>query len=52
MSRPKGSIRQRGSSFEIKFDVRSENGGRKTSYYTFRGTREEAENKLIELLQV
>lgn len=47
----KGHIRARGpGAWELKFDVRSDTGERKTRYVTFRGGKREAQKKLTELL--
>jgi integrase len=47
----KGHIRGRGpGAWELKFDVQSETGERKTRYVTFHGGKREAQNKLTELL--
>ena len=47
----RGTIRKRGkASWELKFDVPSEDGKRKTRYATVRGTRQEAQRELTRLL--
>lgn len=47
----KGHIRPRGpGAWELKFDVQSDNGQRKTRYVTVRGGKREAQKKLTELL--
>ena len=47
----KGHIRPRGpGAWELKFDVPSENGDRKTRYITVRGGKRDAQKKLTELL--
>ncbi|MBV9201241.1 MAG: site-specific integrase [Alphaproteobacteria bacterium] len=47
----KGHIRPRGpGAWELKFDVQSENGQRKTRYVTFHGGKRDAQKKLTELL--
>lgn len=47
----KGHIRPRGpGAWELKFDVSSDTGERKTRYVTFRGGKREAQRKLTELL--
>jgi len=47
----RGSIRRRGkASWELKFDVPSESGGRKTRYVTVRGKRQDAQRELTRLL--
>jgi integrase len=47
----KGHIRARGlGAWELKFDVHSDTGERKTRYVTFRGGKREAQKKLTELL--
>lgn len=47
----KGHIRQRGpSAWELKFDVQSDTGERKTRYVTFHGGKRDAQKKLTELL--
>jgi integrase len=47
----RGSIRRRGkASWELKFDVRSEDGGRRTKYVNVKGKRSDAERELIRLL--
>lgn len=47
----KGHIRPRGpGAWELKFDVPSENGERKTRYVSFHGGKREAQKKLTELL--
>jgi integrase len=46
-----GHIRRRGrDSFELKFDVPGERGGRKTVYRSFKGTKREAAAELARLL--
>lgn len=48
----KGHIRPRGpGAWELKFDVNSDNGKRKTRYVTFHGGKREAQRKLTELLE-
>jgi hypothetical protein len=47
----KGHIRARGKgSWELKYDVVSDTGERKTRYATVRGGKREAQNKLAELV--
>lgn len=47
----RGSIRKRGQrSWELKFDVPSHDGARKTRYVTVRGTRQAAQRELTRLL--
>ena len=46
----KGHIRPRGDAWELKFDVASDTGERKTRYVTFRGGKRAAQRKLTELL--
>lgn len=47
----KGHIRARGpGAWELKFDVQSDTGERKTRYITFHGGKREAQRKLTELL--
>jgi len=49
--RPKGSVQERGHNcYELKFDVPRDGGARRTRYVSFKGTKDEAEAKLIELL--
>jgi integrase len=48
----KGHIRPRGpGAWELKFDVQSDTGERKTRYVTFHGGKREAQRKLTELLE-
>ena len=46
----RGSIRKRGKSWEIKFDVGTINGKRQTRYKTVRGGYREAQQELTRLL--
>lgn len=47
----RGSFRKRGrTSWELKFDVPSEDGRRKTRFASFKGTRQEAQRELTKLL--
>jgi integrase len=47
----RGSIRKRGrASWELKFDIPSDDGKRRTRYVTFRGSRNEAARELTKLL--
>jgi integrase len=47
----RGNITKRGkSSYQLKFEVPSEAGQRKTRYVTFRGTRDDAKRELTRLL--
>src|SRR5271155_365880 len=47
----KGHIRPRGTgAWELKYDVVSDTGQRKTRYATVRGGKREAQNRLTELL--
>jgi len=47
----KGHIRARGpGAWELKFDVNTDTGQRKTRYVTFRGGKRDAQDKLAELL--
>jgi integrase len=49
----KGHIRARGpGAWELKFDVDTETGERKTRYETFRGGKREAQKRLTELLDL
>ena len=53
MRRPKGHIRQRGkNSWQIKHDLPSEGGQRRTRFETFHGTKADAEKRLRELLHM
>jgi hypothetical protein len=46
----RGSIRRRGkASWELKFDVASSDGKRKTRYATVRGARQDAQRELARL---
>jgi integrase len=47
----RGHIRRRSeNSFELKYDVTSENGDRRTVYKSFRGTKRAAQAELTKLL--
>jgi len=46
----KGHIRPRGlGAWELKFDVQSDDGQRRTRYVTFHGGKRDAQKKLTEL---
>jgi hypothetical protein len=52
MKRRQGTIRKRGSAWEIKFEYKPREGSKRfTRYATVRGTRQDAQKKLTELLR-
>lgn len=46
----RGSIRKRGTAWELRFDVPSANGARRTRSVAFKGSRQEAQRELTKLL--
>jgi len=47
----KGHIRRRGaSSWELKYDVERDGGGRRTVYRSFKGSKRQAQTELARLL--